>query len=53
MSFDLKNVGATYQCLRNVMFKTSMEVYINDMLVNSQVGVDYIRHLEETFQILR
>ena len=39
MPFELKNAGATYQRLVNKMFqkqiRTSMEVYIDDMLVKS------------------
>ena len=39
MPFGLKNAGATYQRLVNRMFQkkigTSMEVYIDDMLVKS------------------
>ena len=39
MSFDLKNIGATYQRLVNKIFKQqisrNMKVYIDDMLVKS------------------
>ena len=38
MPFGLKNAGATYQRLVNLMFKDqigkTMEVYVDDMLVN-------------------
>ena len=41
MPFGLKNAGATYQRLVNRMFHkqigTSMEVYIDDMLVKSTI----------------
>ena len=57
MSFGLKNSGATYQRLVNRMFQkqigTTMEVYIDDMLVKSTTVELHIPHLSEAFQILR
>ena len=57
MPFGLKNVGATYQRLVNKMFQkpigTSMEVYIDDMLVKSTTAELHIAHLAEAFQILK
>ena len=57
MPFGLKNAGATYQRLVNRMFKkqidTTMEVYIDDMLVKSTTAELHIAHLSEPFQILR
>ena len=57
MPFRLKNAGATYQRLVNKMFQkqigTSMEVYIDDMLVKSTTAELHIAHLSEAFQILR
>ena len=57
MPFGLKNVGATYQRLVNRMFQkqigTTMEVYIDDMLVRSTKSDLHIIHLSEAFQILR
>ena len=57
MPFGLKNAGATYQRLVNRMFQkqigTSMEVYIDDMLVKSTISEFHIAHLSEAFQILR
>ena len=57
MPFGLKNAGATYQRLVNRMFQkhigTTMEVYIDDMLVKSTIADLHIAHLSETFQILR
>ena len=57
MPFGLKNVGATYQRLVNRMFQkqigTTMEVYIDDMLVKSTTVELHIAHLSEAFQILR
>ena len=53
MPFGLKNVGATYQRLVNRMFQkkigTTMEVYINDMLVKSIIAELHIAHLSEAF----
>ena len=57
MSFDLKNVGVTYQRLVNMMFKDligkMMEVYVDDMLVKSKVAEDHMKHLGQMFEILR
>ena len=57
MPFGLKNAGATYQRLVNRMFQkqisTTMEVYIDDMLVKSTIADLHIAHLSEAFQILR
>ena len=57
MPFGLKNVGATYQRLVNMMFKEHigkmMKVYIDDMLVKSKVASDHVSHLANTFNILR
>ena len=53
----LKNAGATYQCLVNMMFKEqigkTMEVYLNDMLIKSKVTSDHVAHLSDMFKILR
>ena len=57
MPFGLKNAGVTYQRLVNRMFHkqigTTMEVYIDDMLVKSTTAELHIAHLSEAFQILR
>ena len=57
MPFRLKNAGATYQRLVNKMFQkqigTSMEVYIDDMLVKSVKVELHITHLAEAFQVLK
>ena len=57
MLFGLKNVGATYQCLANMMFKEqigkTMEVYVDDMLVKSKTATDHVAHLFDTFAVLR
>ena len=53
MPFGLKNVGATYQRLVNRMFQkhigTSMEVYIDDMLVKLVKAELHMDHLAESF----
>ena len=53
MPFGLKNARATYQRLVNKMFqkkiKSSMEVYIDDMLVKSVKVKLHITHLAEAF----
>ena len=57
MPFGLKNAGATNQRLVNKMFQkqigTSMEVYIDDMLVKSTMAEVHITHLAEAFHILK
>ena len=57
MLFGLKNEGATYQRLVNTMFKDliskTMEVYVDNMLVNSKVAKDHMTHLGEMFSMLR
>ena len=49
MPFSLKNMGATYQRLVNMMFKDligkMMEIYVDDMLVKSRVALDHVDHL--------
>lgn len=57
MPFGLKKVGATYQRLVNKMFEKyigkKIEVYIDDMLVKSLNERDHLKHLQQTFHILR
>ena len=56
MPFELKNVGATYQRLVNKMFATclgsTMEVYIDDLLVKSLHARDHTTHLKQAFEVL-
>ena len=53
MPIWLKNFEATYQRLVNKMFQkqigTSLEVYIDDMLVKSVKVELYVNHLAEAF----
>ena len=57
MPFGLKNVGATYQRLVTKMFLpllgSTMEVYIDDMLVKPKQRLDHAAHLQQTFDLLR
>ena len=57
MPFSLKNVGATYQCLVNNMFKhqidRNMKDYIDDILVKSKTSCCHMDDLKETFATLR
>ena len=56
MPFGLKNAGATYQRLVNMMFKDqlgdTMEVYIDDMVVKSKQAKDHLKDLKVAFDIL-
>ena len=57
MPFGLKNAGATYQRLVNLMFQkqigNNMEVYVDDMLVKLKKAGGHVKDLEEFFNILR
>ncbi|KAM1111387.1 hypothetical protein ACFX19_010661 [Malus domestica] len=57
MPFGLKNEGATYQRLVNMMFKkqiwVTMEVYVDDIMVKGKQQSYHICNLAETFNIFR
>ena len=57
MPHGLKNAGATYQRLVNKMFEkhigSTMEVYIDDMVVNSKKAKNHVKDLKEAFSILK
>jgi hypothetical protein len=57
MSFGLKNIGATYQRCMHFCFKgqigCNLEVYVDDIIMNSQKSGSLIFDLEETFSNLR
>ena len=57
MPFGLKNARATYQRLVTKMFRplfgSTMEVYIDDMLVKSKQRPDQATHLQQAFDLLR
>ena len=56
MPFRLKNAGATYQRLMNKMFThqigRNVQVYVDDMLVQSLRENDHLDDLQETFNTL-
>jgi len=53
MPFDLKNVGATYQRLMDIillpMVGRNVQAYVDDMVVTSVKAYDHIANLEELF----
>ena len=57
MSFELKNVGATYHRLVSKMFKPllgkTLEVYIDDMSVKFKQRPHHVTHLQEAFNLLK
>ena len=57
MPFGLENVGATYQRLITKIFRSrlssTMETYIDDMLVKSREHFDHAKHMQEAFELLR
>ena len=57
MPFGLKIAGTTYQRLVTKMFRpllgSTMEVYIDDMLLKSMQRPDHAAHLQQTFDLLR
>ena len=57
MPFGLKNAGATYQRLVNKMFNKQigkkMEVYMDDMLIESKEELAHLDDLRETFATLK
>ncbi|CAL8153725.1 unnamed protein product [Prunus armeniaca] len=57
MPFGLKNAGETYQRLVNKIFAeiigTSMEVYVDDMLVKSKTTNNHLHNLSLMFGILK
>lgn len=57
MHFGLKNAGATYQMMTIRMFKdkigSTMEVYIDDMVMKSRENRRHVEDLTEVFEILK
>jgi hypothetical protein len=57
MSFELKNVGATYQRCIQFCFKgqigCNLEVYVDDVIIKSRRSSNLIANLKETFNNLR
>ena len=56
MPFGLKNVGATNQRLVTKILRpllgSTMEAYIDDILVKSKDRFDHTKHLQEAFELL-
>jgi hypothetical protein len=57
MPFGLKNVGATYQRLMDKVFQDqigrNVEVYVDDIVINSRTEKDPLKDINETFRKLR
>ena len=57
MPFELKNASATYQRLMTKIFKplvgSTVEVYIDDIVVKSKTRGEHALHLQEVFHLLR
>ncbi|GKV48237.1 hypothetical protein SLEP1_g55063 [Rubroshorea leprosula] len=57
MPFGLKNAGATYQKMVTIVFRAqigkNLEVYVDDIVVNSRKAKDHLADLDETFNNLR
>ena len=57
MHFGLKNAGSTYQRMMTKMFESQLgknvEVYIDDMVVNSKLVFKHLADLSNIFEILR
>lgn len=55
--FGLKNAGATYQRLMDIVFtsqiRRNLEVYVDDMVIKTLENRKYIKYLEETFASIR
>src|ERR1044072_811524 len=54
MRFDLKNVGATYQRLKDKVFHRhigqKMEVYVDDMIVKAEKMENHVKNLSYDFE---
>ena len=57
MSFDLKNVGSTYQRMMTRMFESQLgkniKIYIDDIMVKSKMVSKHLGDLRAIFEILR
>jgi len=55
--FGLKNVGVMFQRMVSKFFKdligSTMEVYVDDMLVKSVQRTDHLQHLDKVFDLFR
>ena len=57
MTFDLKNVGATYQRMMSRVFEPllgkTVEAYADDIMLKSKSQGDHLDHLCEEFYLMR
>ena len=57
MPFGLKNAGATFQRLVDLIFRnqigTTVEAYVDDIVVKSKKQEDHVNDLQEVFETLR
>ncbi|GJX65133.1 reverse transcriptase domain-containing protein [Tanacetum coccineum] len=57
MPFGLKNAGATYQWLVDKAFEKqigrNLELYVDDLVIKSQIEQEILKDIEETFWTLR
>ena len=57
MPFGLKNVRVTFQRIVNKVFNgligSTMEVYVDDILIKSVQRTDHLQHLDEALNLLR
>ena len=57
MLFGLKNAGATYQRMMNIIFRSEignmLEVHMDDMIVKSSKELDHASHLKKVFEQAR
>ena len=57
MPFGLKNAGTTYQRAMNAIFHDMlghhMEIYIDDIVVNSKKAIEHVNHLRKSFERMR
>ncbi|GJV44989.1 reverse transcriptase domain-containing protein [Tanacetum coccineum] len=57
MPFDMRNAGATYQCLVDKAFHKqigrNLQVYVDDLVIKSHMEDEIVRDIQETFKTLR
>ena len=53
MPFDLKNSGATFQKMDNILFSvTKLKCYVDDVVIHSENVESHAKHLENVFALL-
>ena len=57
MPFGLKNVGAIYQRVMNVIFHDMlghhMEIYMDEIVVKSKKVAEHVNHLRKSFERMK